>query len=184
MKETPSRQFHEQQKLDVPVFSDHSDPKMYRRILYDWIRFQDLAEKNSSKNLRLVSRYLQLSRIFVEVHEDDSVILQACRLSLRQQTRRYSYAHGQAAQSTGVQELIALLCVLNANLDRSEFTVVLHGAMECQKDMHKNYSQISIKRNTVQYGPMSAKDVLSQVSKSNFVTDTSTSGRTAEGAVL
>lgn len=37
---------------------------------------------------------------------------------------QYTYAHGEAAHSPGVQELLSLLCVLSANLNRSEFTWV------------------------------------------------------------
>ena len=38
---------------DVPMFHDRSDPKVYRRHLMDWIRFQDLATPDSSKKLSL-----------------------------------------------------------------------------------------------------------------------------------
>ena len=38
---------------EIPTFGDITDPKQYRRLLYDWIRFQDLADADSSKKLTL-----------------------------------------------------------------------------------------------------------------------------------
>ncbi len=46
----------------------------------------------------------------------------------------YAYSHGKAAKTTGVQELLALLCVRNAKLPRAEFGSVLNAAMRYQKD--------------------------------------------------
>ena len=41
---------------EVPMFSDRTDPKVYRRHLFDWILFQDLSDDTSSKKFSLGQR--------------------------------------------------------------------------------------------------------------------------------
>eukprot|EP00171_Calliarthron_tuberculosum_P021228 IDg21228t1 len=36
---------------EVPVFTDRTETKKYREALFNWIRFQDLADEGSSKKL-------------------------------------------------------------------------------------------------------------------------------------
>ena len=44
----------------------------------------------------------------------------------------YVCTHGDVAKSPGVQEIMSLLCVINAKLDRPEFGIVLQTAIENQ----------------------------------------------------
>ncbi len=80
--------------------------------------------------------------------------------------RALRYSHGQVAQSPGVQELTALLCVLNARLDRTEFSMVLQNAIQYQAVLKNKDDKMSVQRRagTMVAGPMSARQVLSQVS--------------------
>lgn len=47
---------------------------------------------------------------------------------------KYAQAHGDVATSAGVQELLALNCIIHADLPRSEFGVVLENAMRFQRE--------------------------------------------------
>eukprot|EP00171_Calliarthron_tuberculosum_P012260 IDg12260t1 len=163
---------------EVPVWTDRTDPKLYRRLLYYWIRFQDLAPANSPKRLSLGQQVMsvmsniqgssgqRIGHIAAYVHlnmtRDDfvniidgimDVIDPQDRVSSFLETAktwrelmvkghgksqsfdsywleysilriRYAQSHGQVAQSSGVKELLALICVLNARLERTDFSMV------------------------------------------------------------
>ena len=89
---------------------------------------------------------------------------------------KYAYSHGDIAKSPAVQELTALLCVLNARLNRTDFSMVLQAAMTCETKlcMEKPNRMLNSRGGTPTTGPMSARQVLSQVSGrrgSNFEDD-------------
>ena len=48
---------------------------------------------------------------------------------------RYAYSHGEVAKSPGVQDLTALLYLLNARLNRTEFSMALQPAMQYQANL-------------------------------------------------
>ena len=206
---------------EVPVFNDRTDPKVYRRNLMDWVRFQDLADPNSSKKLTLGQQvfaviaaiqgsaghrlehvtdmlHAQMSREeFTEVLDHilevvdpvdrDASFLETAKawkdLMAKGHGQRQSYdhywteysslcvryasSHGKVAQSPGVQELTALLCVLNARLDKTEFAMVLQAAMQYQSTLktRSDRSSIQKRQGTIVSGRRSAMDVLSQCSQ-------------------
>lgn len=78
----------------------------------------------------------------------------------------YVYSHGKVAQSRGVQELTALLCVLNARLDKTEFAMVLQSAMQYHATLKSRPEKSSIQKRqeSIVSGPRSAKEVLGQCS--------------------
>ena len=45
----------------LPVYTDSTDPKVYRSYLYEWIRFQDLSDESSSKYLTLLQRVFSIT---------------------------------------------------------------------------------------------------------------------------
>ncbi len=45
---------------EVPAFTHRTDPIIYSRLLYDWIRFQDLADPTSPKTLMLVQQVFSI----------------------------------------------------------------------------------------------------------------------------
>ncbi len=61
---------------------------------------------------------------------------------------QYAYSHGAAAKTNGIQELLALLCVLNARLPRAELEQC------CRPSEHRSmysYVRLSIDRCTATY---------------------------------
>ena len=205
---------------EVPLFMDHTDPKVYRRLLYDWIRFQDLADPRSSKKLTLGQQVFsivsniqgsaghRLSHISGMVHaglsqeefsdivdyilevvdpvDRESAFLETAKAWKDMMSKghgseqsydsywseysslcvRYAYSHGKVAQSPGVQELTALLCVLNARLDKTEFSMVLQAAMQYQSTLKDRADKDAMRKRSGRMvaGPMSAREVLRQVS--------------------
>ena len=85
---------------------------------------------------------------------------------------QYKYSRGEAAQSAGVQGLLALLCILNASLECTEFTWALHNAIEYQntsinpKDPHSVTGKSVCRRER----PKSSADVMSHASATARVT--------------
>lgn len=222
---------------EVPMYANDVDPKVYRRRLFDWIRFQDLADRSSSKYLSLGQRVFaitsnihgsagqRLAHVTSMVHSDlttneyvaivdeildvidpidrESSFLETANAWKNLMNKyhkphqaydkywsefstlavKYANSHGKVATASAVQELIALLCVLNANLNRTEFGMVLQSAMRC--DMESSSGRMNSYRINhgclSSAGPMSARQVLSQVShrKGPVVEDNS---GVAEGA--
>lgn len=205
---------------EAPVFNDRTDPKVCRRMLHDWVRFQDLADASSSKRLTLGQQVFaivtsiqgsaghRLEHITSMVHADmtrdeftevidrilevvdpidrESSFLETAKAwsylmrkgNGARQTYdcdwseysswcvRYAKSHGKVAQSPGVQDLTALLCVLNARLGKTEFAMVLQAAMQYQGALksHSDKSSIQKRQGSIVTGPRSAKGVLSQFS--------------------
>ena len=83
---------------------------------------------------------------------------------------KYVYTHGQVALSPGVQELIGLLCVINAHLDRSEFGTILQSAIEQQSKINDKASNTpsAVMRST-KPGPRFARDAVSAMSAEPMV---------------
>ena len=206
---------------DVPVFTDRSDPKAYRVMLMDWIRFQDMADPGSSKRLTLgqqvfvivsgiqgsarqrlehvtslvyagmtrdefsdvvdmildivdpidrESSFLETAKAWKELMAKGHGSLQSYDHYWSEYSSlcvRYAYSHGKVSQSPGVQELTALLCVLNANLNKTEFAMTLQAAMQHQISLKSRTDLTSMqKRQGARVtGPRSARDVLSQYSE-------------------
>ena len=167
---------------EVPVFSESSSPSLYRRLLLDWISYQELTTNKEKKlsygqqpltiitnvrgsaGQRLHSNRRRISASFTEqefvllveelLEKIDPVDREASFLETAQRWRdvmakrhgtnqtydkywseccslcyKFGQAHGDVASSAGVQELVALNCIIHANLRRPEFGVVLDHSM-------------------------------------------------------
>ena len=207
---------------EVPVYEDWVEPKVYRQAVVDWIKFQDLAQKDSDNwlsygqqvltllsNIRGSSRS-RLGHITAMVQADmsledytdivdyilntidpldkETAFLDTAKAWKELMSKshgkkktydsywteysnlctQYEYSHGEVAQSPGVQELLALLCVLNANLDRTEFTWALQNAISYQKTVinQRDHSSAATKFKSFKEGPQSAAQAISQATKS------------------
>eukprot|EP00171_Calliarthron_tuberculosum_P015929 IDg15929t1 len=149
---------------EVPIYDDYVEPRAYRRAVVDWIKFQDLAHKESDRKLSLGQQVFaivsnirgnvgyRLGHVSSFVHagmtrdefgdmvdyilnmidplDKETAFLDTAKawkeLMLKSHAKRqtfdeywneysslctgYAYAHGEAAQAPGVQELLALLC--------------------------------------------------------------------------
>ena len=71
---------------------------------------------------------------------------------------KYTHQHGDAAKQTGVQELLALLCLQNSKLGRTEFSTAVEASLRIQKEMDKSGSSMDMK-NVPSY--RSTKDTMS-----------------------
>ena len=175
---------------EVPVFNDSTNPCFHRRLLIDWIAYQELASDDDKK----LSFGQQLFTVITNVRGNAGQRLNAIRSNISSTLTRdqfielveqildiidpedreasfletaktwrdlmkkrhmsgqsfdqywteystlvfkYAQAHGNVAVSAGVQELLALNCIIHADFPRSEFGVVLDHAMRFQRD-HKN----------------------------------------------
>ena len=75
---------------------------------------------------------------------------------------RYTYQHGDVAKQRGVQELLALLCLQNAKLSRTEFTTTMESALRIQSEIDFNGKSSNI---GVLSNYRSTKDTMSSYSR-------------------
>jgi len=213
---------------EVPVFTDRTDPKRYKRLVFDWIRFQDLTDKDSSKKLSMGQQILTIitnihgnagqrlgnipQMIHSSITRDEFVDIMDLILDVVDPQDRessfletakawkdlmakghgksqsydsywseysslcihYAYSHGKAAQTAGVQELLALLCVLNSRLERTEFSMVLQNAIQNQVNANNGSSKGSITMGALSaMEPKSARQALAMGQRETIIENTS-----------
>lgn len=173
---------------EVPVFYENLNPRVYRRLVCDWIAFQDLSD---DKACRKLTRHQQVLAIITNIRGNSNLRMSHIPTNLQKEmswedfmrmvydildivdpvdresaflhtikswkdlmqkvyrrgqrydkywteystlSLHYAYSHGESAQMPVIQELLALLCVLNANLSRAEFSIVLQTSMRFHKE--------------------------------------------------